>query len=135
MVMAHKIIEEMLARKDKKEKEKKAVVEKEPLLKFNTPTNFSSKEKYGTVWKVEKDSGTTLWMQTNTYLYEDEPKWIKVSDIIDKYMLSGKRYKEWMSVIYDCQNDDYQELLKEKVEISMAAFEREENDIIHIENE
>jgi hypothetical protein len=135
MVMAHKIIEEMLARKDKQEKEKKAVVEKEPLLKFNTPTNFSSKEKYGTVWKVEKDSGTTLWMQTNTYLYEDEPKWIKVSDIIDKYMLSGKRYKEWMSVVYDCQNDDYQELLKEKVEISMAAFEREENDIIHIENE
>jgi hypothetical protein len=124
--MAHKMIEEGFKIKEQKEKDKKEVVEREPILKFNTPTNFSSKEKYGIVWKVEKDSGTTLWMQTNDYIYEDEPKWIKISDIVEKYMISNQRYKEWISVIYDCQHDDKQKMIRARIAQKEADPEAEE---------
>jgi hypothetical protein len=75
-----------------------------PIVKYTTPTNLSSFEEYGTVWITEKDNGTIVWMQTSKD--STEPKWIRIGDIIEHYIISGKRYEECMRVIFQCHEDD-----------------------------
>jgi hypothetical protein len=68
--------------------------------KFYCPTNLSSFEEYGFVWKADLENGVQIWIQTSKD--STHPKWIRLGDLLEiNYINDPKIFQKTISSMLD----------------------------------